>query len=124
MVARLYAACKSIILDRIKWNGKPPSIRNQAEPKRAIFPSFILGVGGVSLPSIFGSKTADNILICHDDLFKDQSDINKPFIHQFRGDTYSVLLNKPYSKYIQILYYDIAILYSFTSIKQLKVNFF
>lgn len=39
-------------------------------------------------------------------------------------DTYTVLLNKTYSKYIQILYHDIAILYSFISIKQLKVNFF
>lgn len=124
MAAGLYATCKCIILDRIKWNGKPPSIRNQAEPKRTIFPSFILGVGGVSLPSIFGSKIADNILICHDDIFKDQSDINRPFIHQFMDDAYSVLLNKTCSKYIQILYHDIAILYSFISIKQLKVNFF
>lgn len=40
-------------------------------------------------------------------------------------DTYSVLLNKTYSKYIQILSdHDIAILYSFISITQLKVNFF
>ena len=76
-------------------------------------------------PSIFGSKIADNILICHDDIFKDQSDINRPFIHQFMDDTYSVLLNKTYSKYIQILSdHDIAILYSFISITQLKVNFF
>ena len=40
-------------------------------------------------------------------------------------DTYSVLLNKTYSKYIQILSdHDFAILYSFISITQLKVNFF
>ena len=92
MEAELYAACKSTILDRIKWNGKPPSLRNQEEPKRAIFPSLTSGVGGVSFPSIFVSKNANNILICHHDLFKDQSDINKPFIHQlqFRDGTYSV----------------------------------
>ena len=123
MAAGLYATCKCIILDRIKWNGKPPSIRNQAEPKRAIFPSFILGVGGVSFPSIFLSKIADNILICHDDLFKDQSDINKPFIHQFRDDTQCTVKQN-----IQQIYSNPVSRYcntnSFISIKQLKVNFF
>ena len=42
------------ILDRIKWNSKPPSPQSKDEaaqkPKRAIFPSLIWGGGGFAVP--------------------------------------------------------------------------
>ena len=53
------ASCTYTILDRIKWNSKPPSpqIKDEAalKPKRAIFPSLIFfllgGGGGTNFPS-------------------------------------------------------------------------
>ena len=42
------------ILDRIKWNRKPPSPpKSRMKPKRAIFLSLICGGGGVQFPIYF-----------------------------------------------------------------------
>ena len=46
------------ILDRIKWNSKPPSPpppppKSRMKPKRAIFLSLICGGGGVQFPIYF-----------------------------------------------------------------------
>ena len=56
------ASCTYTILDRIKWNSKPPSpqIKDEAalKPKRAIFPSLIFfsfwggGGGGTNFPFV------------------------------------------------------------------------
>ena len=48
---------KIAILDRIKWNSKPPSPQSKDEaaqkPKRAIFPSLIWGGGGLQISHLF-----------------------------------------------------------------------